>query len=976
MSSTALMDQAKAAIAALSNPSETNRANEWLVEFERSRAAWEVSDGLVREENGPYRFFGAKFLYSKVQKQYIQLDEASVNMLSQSLVQHILRISQDKNVEFNVCRYLCLALAALALQMNQSGILNQILQWLNPIISTNPNVLLELLIVLPEEAYNYQIDIASSARSTFIRQLTDSASDVLSFLSSLWPSVSAAIQAKILTCASKWIDTTSVPSDLIVANPIYHYITQSLSSSDNETFESAVDANIVILQRFRCMDSRILDTSLPVVVHLRSKWKHTVQAIGSSVGDDVDDDDRNTCRALCRVFTETAEACMELFLSAHTPHQGLQAELVHQLLDCTRIAFDASISRIPLKFFYDLAMSVRPSQQNRDQWSANSSNSALYETFGGEAGFSNSGGGQGDGRAGSKEEMSVRYAPIYQCLLEISLSHLVLPAKVLAGTVAIAEELQEERTEWKETVLDCCCVLGGPACMDLLCQQLQTLSQGSTTNSSSSNMDWARVESALVAMQTVVPYLDSHEATYTPQILAFVAGLPNSFLRLRITVIELFGKYAFWLVENPSYVNNVLGTLFHDLQQRGTCAAAAKATMNVFRTCSHLPGLPVQDLHQAVVHMRSLSSNNNDGAAVLTLESEIMLLEAIVSVLSQLPPPESESGFKMVLMPIVQALTEQLHTTSPAQAQLTAHVDRITVLFMCYRPQNANFTTELFISVLPLFQRMLQVCPSERVAEKCCRCYKHSMRNIGVHFVPHLSKMTGHLADQFASSPYSAFLYGCSTCISIFSLIDNGAHVDTLYTMLWKVSHTFFATLPTLQHFEHKPDVVEEYFFLMAKALQYCPAPFLNFSAEAATVIQAGLQGLSLRHREAQKGILLFFERFVQLSTFWPDATRGSAGAIGSVNTQAPTANPLNLAARAMVQTYAPALLAKIFTLLSGEMPAYALDESNGCISDVLWYMKKRFKDEFPVRELQVCNIYIVVVLLAIVCIFFTLFSY
>ena len=236
--------------------------------------------------------------------------------------------------------------------------------------------------------------------------------------------------------------------------------------------------------------------------------------------------------------------------------------------------------------------------------------------------------------------------------------------------------------------------------------------------------------------------------------------------------------------------------------------------------------------------------------------------------------------------------------------------------------------------------------------------------------------MTGHLADQFASSPYSAFLYGCSTCISIFSLIDNGAHVDTLYTMLWKVSHTFFATLPTLQHFEHKPDVVEEYFFLMAKALQYCPAPFLNFSAEAATVIQAGLQGLSLRHREAQKGILLFFERFVQLSTFWPDATRGSAGAIGSVNTQAPTTNPLNLAARAMVQTYAPALLAKIFTLLSGEMPAYALDESNGCISDVLWYMKKRFKDEFPVRELQVCNMYIVVVLLAIVCIFFTLFSY
>lgn len=181
--------------------------------------------------------------------------------------------------------------------------------------------------------------------------------------------------------------------------------------------------------------------------------------------------------------------------------------------------------------------------------------------------------------------------------------------------------------------------------------------------------------------------------------------------------------------------------------------------------------------------------------------------------------------------------------------------------------------------------------------------------------------------------------------------MDNGAHVDTLYAMIWKISSTFFTALPTLQHFEQKPDVVEEYFFMMAKALQFCPAPFLKFPAEAGMVVQAGLQGLGLRHREAQKGILLFFERYIQLSTFWPDETRANSGAIGSVSAQPATVNPLNLAARAMVQPYAPAILSRIFTLLSGEMPAYALDESNGCISDVMWYMKKRFKDEFQVIE-------------------------
>jgi transportin-3 len=947
MSAGSLIDQAKAAISALAHPAETHRANEWLVEFERSPSAWEVSDALVREEHGSYRFFGAKFLYSKVQKQFIQLDANSVNMLTQSLVQHILRIGQEKNVEFNVCRYLCLALAALALQMNQSGILTQILQWLNPIISSNPNVLLELLIVLPEEAYNYQIDIGSSARSGFIRQLTDSANDVLSFLSSLWPSVGPAVQAKILTCSAKWIDTTSLPSDMLVRNPMYMYILHNLESTHDETFESAVDAVIVIFQRFRTSDSRILDSSLPSILNLRSRWRNRMHVIGNATGDDVDDEDRNACRALCRLFTETAEAVIDIFLNAGTTLPWT-AELLQQLLECTRAHFDPSISRIPLKFFYDLAMSVRLQPEEGDQWSANNSNSALNEAVS-ETGDSRSNSAKHSDAA--RKELNARYTPVYQHLFDIALGHLLLPTAVLESPTAIPEDWSDKRAEWKETILDCCCVLGGTPCMDILCKHLQQLSDMSSNGAA--HAQWNQLESVLLAMQTVVPFLTRDEAQYTPLVLHYVSALPDKLpVQLRITAIELLGKYSFWLAANPAAVHDVLNRLFSDLQHKSTCAVAARALMNVLRTCSHLPGLPVQDLHQAVVHMRA-QAESHGGTAILSLESELHLLEAIMSVLSQLPATESEAGFKMVLMPVVTSLAHGLQHASQGNVSsnaFTPHVDRITVLFQCYRcPGQSTFLVELFVQVLPLYQRLLELCPTERVSEKCCRCYKHALRTLGKAFVPYLSVMTTHLADQFARTPYAAFLYGCSTCFSTFSLLDNGAHVETLYSMLWKVSHTFFSTHPTLHHFEQKPDVVEEYFFLMAKALQYCPAPFLNYPAEASTVVQAGLVGLSLRHREAQKGILLFFERFVQLSTFWPDETRGSAGAIGTTSGQAPSTNPLNLAAKALVQQHGAALLAKIFALLSGEMTAYALDESNGCISDVLWYMKKRYKDEFQV---------------------------
>ena len=48
-----------------------------------------------------------------------------------------------------------------------------------------------------------------------------------------------------------------------------------------------------------------------------------------------------------------------------------------------------------------------------------------------------------------------------------------------------------------------------------------------------------------------------------------------------------------------------------------------------------------------------------------------------------------------------------------------------------------------------------------------------------------------------------------------------------LYSMIWRMSETFFSRLSNLEQFEQKPDVVEEYFFLIGKVLQCCPAQFV-----------------------------------------------------------------------------------------------------------------------------------------------------
>jgi hypothetical protein len=127
--------------------------------------------------------------------------------------------------------------------------------------------------------------------------------------------------------------------------------------------------------------------------------------------------------------------------------------------------------------------------------------------------------------------------------------------------------------------------------------------------------------------------------------------------------------------------------------------------------------------------------------------------------------------------------------------------------------------------------------------------------------------MTVFLSEQFQNNPIAAFLYAGAICLSDFSREDQGAHVDKLYAMIWSMSSTFFTNMGSLQQFEQRPDVVEEYFYLMAKTLQYIPLPFLQSPGGSQALVQAGVTGLHLKHTDAQKGILLFFERLINLPT-------------------------------------------------------------------------------------------------------------
>lgn len=477
----------------------------------------------------------------------------------------------------------------------------------------------------------------------------------------------------------------------------------------------------------------------------------TLRAASSDSDRDVDT--LNMCRIICRLFAETAEHCIDLFVSPSVelslnPPSYAQS-LVTQLLECAQFPFtsaDPNICKAPLKFFYDLSLFIlnyaEPSNQSNN--------------------FS------GIGNSNSNGILSSKYTPVFVCLLEVAVQQMTLPDSTLIHNEPLSEEVEEMRSCWKETVLDCCSVLGGFCSLDVLCKLLQSEIEAS----SSRPMHYSKVESILFSIQLIASWIPQGEDRYLPTLIAFLGSLTSldQLVHLQVTVIDLYGLLTFWFSSNPSALMPVIQKLLVDLSHPQKSLAASRTLMLILRRCSGIPGLPVMELAAHVQTLRVPTATS----PLLSMEADLNILEGIACALSNHHSSqdaredpfraqfiaESENAFKEVVSPVAEEIHRAAHSPPPSVQvnQVVLSIDRLAVLLRHYRSEGSA-VVDVLVSVIPLFQLLLRNISSERLCERVCRCYKYALRNAGVRFLPTLPAFTSHLAQQFSVTPVAAFLY-------------------------------------------------------------------------------------------------------------------------------------------------------------------------------------------------------------------------
>ena len=885
------------------------QADNWLCDFERTTTAWLVADELAKtaaasDPNAKaYNFFGVKILYTKVKRDFHQLDNSSAQSLKQSLVNHLLRLGNSNKYESSLVRYFCLSLAALAVQLNEAGAVGQILQWLHPIIAVMPQVLLELLLVLPEECFNRHVDVGDSSRSQFAEQLAQTSPDTFRFLNymatTITPSLSQpgspAVESArlVLLCFEKWIENIHISSQLVQEQPIYLFVLGCLQH--DELFPEAVGVLRVVLYKYQSTDMKLLQLTVPHILQLRSMWQR------ASAEAESDDDNLAICRSICKLYTELGESCVGLFAVDNESYG--QNDILQQILECCSFSHDGEVRQFPLRFVYRFACFVKKSSDAED-----------YDEYG----F----------KTEVKAELNpaeaatlTKYVPFFRYVLQAAINGMLLPPELISGSQSkLSDEQATSRMDWVDALKDCVDVLGAKECLSLVCAMLQgeLAVQREATK-------WDRVESCLYAVQSISERLPNDDNEAVPQLMNIIGTLPDNLLGLRATVLYAVGTFAPWFNRHPNTLAHVFTVLTGALRTEQLVLAASKSIMRIFKKCAAYHEMPLAAVHALVLELRP--------SGVLSLKAETSLLEGFCDVLSAMQTKKAEqvSCLSVILEPLSVSITSTVNGCGGSKDRVSAAVmtsllndiDRVTTILRNVHA-DCDVMTRMFMLVQPTLQACLELSDSDRIAEKVCRCYKHTIRKCGPAFLPYLPALGAHLVERFQRTPLAAFLYAAAICVSSYGRDRAGGGCEVCVHMAAAMTNTFFVNLSSSHHFQQLPDVVEEYFYLMAAILKYCAQDFLlSISAETADrLAHAGICGLQIEHKMAQKGVLFFFERLVEL----PHADVSPEVAASAAH---------------IVQKFGPALVDYIISNMSGQASSqYDLDDRHESIRDVLWHVK------------------------------------
>ncbi|ETO60721.1 hypothetical protein, variant, partial [Phytophthora nicotianae P1976] len=687
--------------------------------------------------------------------------------------------------------------------------------------NVTPTVLAELLLLLVEE-----VDTLAE-RSARQRMQDEVDAWAPAVLDRLLPQVmheasnpgvgtcpdSVETQETVLRALTSWLRYVKVDAEAVVRNPLLHSLLGFLARDD--LFDASVDLAVQLVRSY-AHHSVVVQWLAPRLLSLRGAFASAAEA-----------EDMDACLGLCRIFTEMGEAYLELLLGA-----GNDTALVDLLLDCMSYP-DAEVADVTIPFWFrlleELQRRVTPA-------------------------------------------ILAQYKPRLERLAGLCMQKLQFREEFPTLPVDKQQDFKTFRQELGDILRDCCQLLGVEAvlqhCVNGLNQIFQTPAE---------SRSWEAVEAHLYCFRSIAREVEraktNVDALDAPISLIF-QHLPQfaDHPAICYTSCLIVSRYAEWLRSHPSSLSTQVNFLNTCVTKSAGDArygewevarAAASAVRALAMDCWSILGADIVAFY--------LHIEQNE---LMAVEDQVLILEGICAgVASSNDMPRTLSVLDQVMKGIGQRLTA-LFASSSAKSQVQVALNELLRLMCLYEYLDISrlhgekhplvmLTEQLW----PLFNQMLALYRGhDELVERVCRCYKRILRTCGEHIAPLLPQLVDNLLAFYQAEPKSSYLYTASMVLKFFA--HSASEMDPLFArMLFTLIETTTPIFASVNDMETRPDVVEEFFYLMERAVRCVPQVLAAVPAGGqscplmTSVFSCAVSALAISHNDANKAVLCFLEQ-------------------------------------------------------------------------------------------------------------------
>ncbi|KAL5722448.1 Transportin mos14 [Ranunculus cassubicifolius] len=720
-----LQNTVKEALNALYHHPDDNvrtQADRWLQDFQRTIDAWQVADNLLHDasSNPETLIFCSQTLRSKVQRDFEELPSEAFRPLRDSLNALLKKLHRGPPI---VRTQISLAVAALAVHVSAEDWGDGgILKWVRDEMNSHPEFIpsfLELLTVLPEEAYSHKIAARPERRRQFEKELVSSVRVALDVLTACLSRNE--FKEQVLEAFASWIRLRpGIPSSELACHPLVH---EALSSLSSELLsEASVNVISELIHYTSSGSSGGLSAQLPLIQLLVPQ----VMSLRGQLKDSSKDEE--DVKAIARLFADMGDSYVELIATGST-----ESMMIIQALIDVASHTDNDIASMTFNFWHNLQVHLTERES--------------YISCGSEASIEV-----------ERNRRLQTFRSSYEAVVSLVSFRVQYPENHHDLSKEDLKDFKQTRYAVGDVLNDAASVLGGEVTLKILFLKLV---EAVGTCGNGESCDWRPAEAALYCIRAISDYVSSVEAEVMPQVMTLFPKLPRQ-PQLLHTVCLTIGAYSKWLDAAPNdslALGSIIDVLIIGMStSEDSAPAAALAFRHICDDCrkklsGSLDGL-LQIYHLAV---------SGEGGYKISADESLYLVEALSMVITELSPDIAKKALEAVCVPIVSTLQNIINQGPVAlekvnARELTIHIDRLGNIFRYVSHPEA--VADAIHRLWPIFKTIFDHRAWDmRTMESLCRACKYAVKTSGKFMGSTIGAILEEIQELYQQHHQPCFLY-------------------------------------------------------------------------------------------------------------------------------------------------------------------------------------------------------------------------